>query len=213
MSETTGGVYAAFAKALQSAKFVGKDGWNQQQQFKFRGIDGTLQAVGPAFRENDLFLVPEVVTHHIEQIQSARGKPMVQVILHMKYTVAHQDGSSFSGTAVGEATDFADKATSKAGSVALRTFLLQSMVLPTGDSDPDEEYNERGNQPRQEVPAKVYADESWDPEQATRQQLAVAIRQAQQDGENEVAANLMAVGKRRFAPAQQQATDNEGAES
>ena len=211
MSETTGGVYAAFAKALQSAKFVGKDGWNDQQKFKFRGIDGVLQAVGPAFRENDLFLVPEVVTHHIEQIQSARGKPMVQVILHMKYTVTHKDGSSFNGTAVGEATDFADKATSKAGSVALRTFLLQSMVLPTGDSDPDEEYNERGNQPRQEVPAKLYADETWNPEQATRQQLAVAIRQAQQDGENEVAANLMAVGKRRFAP-QQQANDGEGAD-
>lgn len=193
-SQTAPKVYAAFAAALQSAKYVGKDDFNQQQNFKFRGIDGTLQVVGPAFRENGLFLIPEVIDHRIEQVQSARGKQMVQVILHMRYTVAHEDGSSFSGTTVGEATDFADKATSKAGSVALRTFLLQSMVLPTGDPDPDSEYHERG----QERAPRMMETPGWDPEKATRPQLMQALREARDAGNRAEWEKIREIGNRRF---------------
>lgn len=188
-------VYRAFAAALQSAKFVGKDGWNDQQNFKFRGIDGVLGVVGPAFREHGLFLLPEVINHNIEHVQSARGKAMVQVILQMRYTVVHADGSSLSGTVVGEATDFADKATSKAASVALRTFLLQSMVLPTGDKDPDAEYNERGNAPA----APLMKDSpGWDPETATRPQLMQAMNEARQAGDRAYWEKIREIGNRRF---------------
>lgn len=192
----TPAVYGAFAKALQQVRSVGKDGWNDHQRFNFRGIDGVLDAVGPAFRAHDLFLIPEVVDHRLELVRSSQGKEMVQAVLRMKYTVAHADGSTLSGTIVGEATDRADKATSKAASVALRTFLLQSMVLPTGEKDPDADYNERGATPAPET--LLYESPGWDPETASKQQLAVALRQAQANGNTEIESKLREVGKRRF---------------
>jgi hypothetical protein len=39
--------------------------------------------------------------------------------------------------------DTSDKATAKAMSVALRTYLLQTLMLPTDEKDPDADYHER----------------------------------------------------------------------
>lgn len=142
MSNDESQVYAAFARAMKNISAVGKNDRNTQQGFMFRGIDAVMTAVGPRFRDEGIFLIPEVISHKLEQVTSSRGKAMMSAVLTMRYTVAHEDGSTFAGTVVGEATDFADKATSKAASVALRTFLLQSLVLPTDEPDPDHSYNE-----------------------------------------------------------------------
>jgi hypothetical protein len=47
------------------------------------------------------------------------------------------DGGTITATVASEAFDSGDKATAKAMSVALRTFLLQAFMLPTDDKDPD----------------------------------------------------------------------------
>ena len=47
------------------------------------------------------------------------------------------DGDAIVGTVAAEAMDSGDKATAKAMSVALRTFLLQVLALPTDEPDPD----------------------------------------------------------------------------
>ena len=216
-NDTPRTVQQRFVAAMRDVASVGKGEQANMKRggsFKFRGIDAVMNAVGPAFRTHGLFLMPELIDQQYERVPRGNGGMMISTVVTVCFHImCEETGQEITGTCVGEANDTADKATAKAMSVALRTFLLQSMVLPTDEPDPDTYHNEHAQQPQQQVPAKIYADGNWDPEQATRQQLAVAIRQAQQDGENEVAANLMAVGKRRFAPAQQQATDNEGAES
>lgn len=192
----TAQVYASFAKAMAGVRSVGKSDFNSHQKFKFRGVDAVMNAVGPALRDNDLFLIPEVVSHSLEPVRSSQGKAMVQAVVNMRYTVAHASGGTFSGQAVGEATDHADKATSKATSVALRTFLIQSMVLPTDETDPDHEFNERGNAPQPEQ--LLYQSPGWNAETASRPQLGTAVRQAESVGDMDTAARLSNIGRRRF---------------
>jgi hypothetical protein len=62
------------------------------------------------------------------------------------------------GCAYGEASDAGDKSTPKAMSVAYRTFLLQSLCLPTDEPDPDSETHDRGTADTDQQTAQKTAD-------------------------------------------------------
>jgi hypothetical protein len=57
--------------------------------------------------------------------------------VEVKFSVYGSDGEPISGIVAAEAFDSGDKATAKAMSVAMRTFLLQLLCLPTDEPDPD----------------------------------------------------------------------------
>lgn len=154
---STPGVYAAFVAAMQEIGAVGKDSRNEQG-WMFRGIDAVMNAVGPAFRKHGLFLLPEVLDHNLVATPRERKSPVISATVKVRYSVVHSDGSSFSGVAPGEGNDFSDKATAKAMSVALRTFLIQSLVLPTDEEDPDAVSIERGVPPQA---ARVTIPDDW----------------------------------------------------
>lgn len=157
-TDTPTGVYAAFADAMSEIGAVGKDSRNEQG-WMFRGIDAVMNVVGPVFRKHGLFLIPEVLDHTLVTTPRGNKSPVISVIVKVRYTVAHVDGSSFSGVTPGEGNDFSDKATAKAMSVALRTFLIQSLVLPTHDEDPDAVSIERGGgQPARPEPIPIPDD-------------------------------------------------------
>ena len=122
---------------MQKVQGVAKKDKNQSQGFNFRGIDAVLNAVGPAIREAGGFIVPRVIDKANEQIPSRNGGSLSVVRLTVQYAVFGSDGDPISGIVVAEAFDSGDKATSKAMSVAYRTFLLQLLCLPTDEPDPD----------------------------------------------------------------------------
>lgn len=157
-TDTPNGVYAAFTAAMNEIGAVGKDSRNEQG-WMFRGIDAVMNAVGPAFRKHGLFILPEVLDHNLVATPRGTKTPVISVIVKVRYSVVHSDGSSFSGVVMGEGNDFSDKATAKSLSVALRTFLIQSLVLPTHDEDPDAVSIERGSP--QAAPARVTVPDDW----------------------------------------------------
>lgn len=136
-------VYEAWSAVMQSVRAIAKDDKNTQQGFNFRGIDATMQAVGPALREHGVFVVPSGQEIRAESYATRSGTQMKNVTVTVQYTVFGPAGDTFSGLAYGEAADVGDKAVTKAQSVALRTFLLQSLMVPTGDPDPDAVSHER----------------------------------------------------------------------
>ena len=141
MSDIT--VYEAWSNVMGAVQGIRKGERNPQQGFNFRGIDAVLNAVGPALREHQVTVVPTANTIDIERYQTARGGQMQGVIVKMTYTVFGPAGDSFAGSAYGQAADAGDKAVSKAESVAYRTFLLQSLTVPTDEPDPDSQAHER----------------------------------------------------------------------
>lgn len=138
-------VYEAWSAVMADVQAIGKGEKVTQgpARFNFRGIDTVMNAVGPALRAHGVTVVPTAEHIDIERYQTAKGGLMQGAIVRMVYTVFGPDGDSFAGGAYGQAADAGDKAVSKAQSVAYRTFLLQSLTVPTDEPDPDLEVHER----------------------------------------------------------------------
>lgn len=137
-------VHQALSKVMESVQAVRKDSKNQKQGFNFRGIDAVMNAVGPALRKHEVVILPEDVEAHRSNGTTANGKQTAEVVVKVTYRVYGPGGDSIHGKVAAEAMDFGDKATTKAMSVAYRTFLLQALTIPTDDPDPDSESFERG---------------------------------------------------------------------
>lgn len=131
---------ATIQAVMKDAQALGKGERNAQQGFNFRGVDAVMNLIGPLLRKHGAFIVPELVSHRYETAQQ-EGKRGPQYVTRSVVTVAYHwhgpDGSTITGTVAGEAFDYGDKATSKAMSVAFRTYLLQTLTLPTNEPDPD----------------------------------------------------------------------------
>lgn len=122
---------------MQKVQGVAKKDKNAAQGFNFRGIDAVLNAVGPAIREAGGFIVPAVYSTDYSSVLTAKGGTMQVCRLTVDFAVYGSEGAPISGRVSAEAFDSGDKATSKAMSVAYRTFLLQLLCLPTDEPDPD----------------------------------------------------------------------------
>lgn len=136
-------VHQALSKVMGDVQAVRKDSKNQAQKFLFRGIDAVLNAVGPALRKHGVTILPEDVEVHRSNGATASGKQTAEVVVKVTYRVYGPAGDSIHGKVAAEAMDFGDKAIAKAMSVAYRTFLLQSLTIPTDEPDPDGESYER----------------------------------------------------------------------
>lgn len=136
-------VHQAIAAVMSDVTHVGKDGENRAQGFKFRGIDHTVNALGPAFRTHGLIVLPRLLSKEYREYQTTKGTTMRECIVEVEFTFVGPDGSTLTAVTPGEASDAGDKATSKAMSVAERTALLIAFLLPTNEPDPDETSVER----------------------------------------------------------------------
>lgn len=135
MSEPS--IVASLSLVMQDVRKVTKTGFNTQQQYKFRGVDATINAVGPVLRKHGVIVLPNLVSERIETFQTGKGSTMYRSVVVVTYKFIGPAGDELSATVAGEGSDSLDKATSKAMSVAYRTALLQALCLPTDDPDPD----------------------------------------------------------------------------
>lgn len=128
---------------------------NTVQGFNFRGIDAVVNAIGPALREVGGVIVPTIIEKQYDRGITKNGTPTVEAFLTIAFDWYGTDGGEpIRGIVACEAMDTSDKATAKAMSVGLRTFLLQTLMLPTDEKDPDAEYIERKSSvPAVEIPS------------------------------------------------------------
>jgi hypothetical protein len=115
---------------------VGKDGRNEQQGYAFRGADSVVAAIAPAVRRHGIVPLPMVEDVHVERVPTgSRDTMMHRARVTVRYRLTCPGGDSVDAVVVAEGGDSADKAVSKAMTVAFRTMLLQVFVLPTQDVD------------------------------------------------------------------------------
>ena len=130
-------IYADLAKVMRSVDHVGKGDFNSHQKFSFRGIDGVLNAVGPALREHNVVVYPRLHDVAYEEVKTSGGKASTACRVVVDYVFASVDGSTVETRVAAESWDTGDKAMPKAMSVAMRTALIQALALPTDEPDPD----------------------------------------------------------------------------
>ena len=139
-NETKPMIFQAMNNAMRDIKHVGKNQQNKQQGFSFRGIDDMYNAVHGAMANHGVFCTPEVIERTETEKAAKSGAKATCVILRIKYTFYAIDGSSVSSVVEGEASDYGDKATSKALSMADKYNLIQVFKVPTSDiADADKE--------------------------------------------------------------------------
>lgn len=136
-------IYGKMIEIARRVGAVGKDSFNEQQKYNFRGIDAVVNALHPAMAEVGVFAVPELAEANYRDAHTTGGKPTREVTVRVRYTFYAEDGSNVSAIVPGESLDQADKGAAKAMSVAFRIALLQVFSLPTSEPDPDASYHTR----------------------------------------------------------------------
>ncbi|ODU28764.1 ERF family protein [Sphingopyxis sp. SCN 67-31] len=143
-------VYKAIAAIQEELSKVGiaKDGVNEQQKYRFRGIDQVYSALSPLLAKHGLCVLPRMVDCSRSERVSMKpgyngGPPKESVLFYVTVTaefdfVAVEDGSTHTVRTYGEAMDSGDKATNKAMSAAYKYAAFMAFAIPTeGDNDAD----------------------------------------------------------------------------
>jgi hypothetical protein len=164
MTETPN-IYAALSAVMEDVGAVKKGDRNSKQGYNFRGVDAVVQAVYPALVKHKVSVLPTVQMFEHGSVEVGQNRtPMGHARVIVQYTFTASDGSSVSCSAAGEAMDSGDKATPKAMSIALRTALLQALMLPTDDPEPDAQTYERST-PDPIITAKQAVVVAWEKSQ------------------------------------------------
>lgn len=132
-------IYESITSIMSEGYAITKDKKNQQQGFKYRGIDDVMNTFFPLLSKHHVFCVPEVVDCRREERQTTKGGNLIYSILTIRYTFYAEDGTSVSAVVVGEGMDSGDKASNKALAVGMKYAMFQVFCIPTEEFvDPDE---------------------------------------------------------------------------
>ena len=145
-------VYTAIAEVMAdlSREGIGKDRKNDQQGYKFRGIDDVYNALAPTLAKHKLCVIPRVIGRDVTERTNQRGTALFYVVCDVEFSlVSALDGSAHVARVVGEAMDSGDKATNKAMSAAYKYMAMQTFCIPTeGDNDADATTHEVKAEPK-----------------------------------------------------------------
>jgi hypothetical protein len=118
---------------------IGKTRKNEQQGYRFRGIDEVFNALSPVLAKYRLVILPRVISRTVVERATKSGGVLFYVIVESEFDfVSADDGSSHTVKTFGEAMDSADKATNKAMSSAYKYAAFQTFCIPiegTPDAD------------------------------------------------------------------------------
>lgn len=144
-------VYSAIAAVMADLGVTGisKDRANQQQGYKFRGIDDVYNALSPILSRHNLCMLPRMLSREVVERQTAKGNALFYVTVEAEFDlISAEDGSKHTIRTYGEAMDSADKATNKAMSAAYKYAAMQAFAIPTeGDNDADATTHEVKSEP------------------------------------------------------------------
>ncbi|MGD6750950.1 ERF family protein [Streptomyces sp. BH105] len=194
-------VGVAWLRVRREIRAIGKgELYNQSgTRFNFRGVDTVVNVFGPVTLKHGINVMSSKVEASYGEKLTKSGSKMRECSVLVTWTIMGPMGDTLTLQTMGEALDTADKATTKAQSVALRTLLLGFGLTPTHDKDPDADRIERGN----DAPARSaesYRDEILDKKTSPQriQQIGYEVSNARmlqtkvqnETGEWETLANL-----------------------
>lgn len=134
-------VFAAIVSVMKEIGSTGisKARKNEQQGYKFRGIDDVYNELNGILSKNNLVMLPRVTAREQVERQTAKGTPLFFTNVAVDFTlVSAVDGSQTIISTVGEAMDSGDKSSNKALSAAYKYAAMMVFCIPTeGDNDAD----------------------------------------------------------------------------
>lgn len=129
-------IYVLMSKVMADVGSIGKNRQNTQQGFAFRGIDDVMNALHDVLAKHGVFYLP-YAEERLDQTQERGANRTIwnRVLLKVRFCFYGPSGDSVDAVVWGESLDNADKASSKAHSMALKYALLEVFCIPTEDMD------------------------------------------------------------------------------
>lgn len=203
-------VHIAWLRVRRDIRAIAKgELYNQSgTRFNFRGVDTVVNVFGPVTLKHGVNILSSEVEAEYGEKTTKSGSKMRECTVLTRWTIMGPKGDTLTLETRGEALDTADKSTTKAQSVALRTLLLQFGLVPTHDKDPDADRIERGEAPVRS--AAQYLDEIAHPNTSAGRlkQIYYELRQSNQLGalvtnetgdEERIGDMVVRIGKERAA--------------
>lgn len=148
-------IFESITAIMQEIPAIGKDKKNQQQGFKYRGIDDVMNALQPILSKHKVFVVPEVIDQSREERVTNKGGTILYSMLKVRYTFYAEDGTNVSAVVIGEGMDSGDKASNKAMAIAMKYAFFQVFCIPTEEmNDPDAETPEPSRPKEPAIPTR-----------------------------------------------------------
>lgn len=135
---------AVFAKVPA----IAKDANNVASNYAARSIDDVMAVMHKLLADEGLHLIPNHHPPTITRTLNDKGKVVTDSVVLIDYTFYAPDGSNVTMTVSSEGRDWADKATNKAASNALKYGLLHAFLIPVNEFDADTETIEVTRAPR-----------------------------------------------------------------
>lgn len=136
-------IYKQIPKVMAEIGAVGKGGFNEKQNYAFRGIEQFYNAAHPALVKHGVFCAPEVIERFLEQYVNKNGTTTFRAVLTVAHHFYASDGSKVTVTTIGEGNDTSDKACNKAMSAAMKYAFIELFSIPTADvADADKDHVE-----------------------------------------------------------------------
>ncbi len=126
-------IYERLAAIMADVPAIGKNSQNQEQRYRFRGIDDVYNYLHPLFVRYQVFTTSEILNKNREVWTNKNGTIMIEYSLQVQYRFTAIDGSFVETQAMGQAMDSSDKASNKAMSMAHKAAMLQIFMIPTLD--------------------------------------------------------------------------------
>lgn len=155
-------IHRSLGEVMRAVTAIDKSQYNEQQKFRYRGVDDIMNALHGLFADAEIVIIPRELEFQTSEIPMApdrdgKARVMHRTLIHMEFTfMSTQDGSVVTADGWGEGQDMADKGPYKAKSFALKSVLSQMFLIPTADLEPKQEIDlnrQQGRQPyRQEPP-------------------------------------------------------------
>jgi hypothetical protein len=203
-------VHIAWLRVRKDIRAIGKreEYSGAGTRFNFRGVDTVVNVFGPVTLKHGVNVMPVKVQAEYGEKSTKSGSKMRECSVLVTWEIMGPKGDTLTLQTQGEALDTADKSTTKAQSVALRTLLLSFGLTPTHDKEPDSDRIERGEAPVR--PSVSYVDEIANPgtSPGRLRQIHFELKQTRQLGalvtnevgdEEQVGEMVVRIGKERAA--------------
>lgn len=167
--------------AAMAGEGLGKSRKNEQQGYRFRGIDDVYNVLSRHLATAKLCILPRVLVRTMVERPTKSGGVSTYVVLDVEFDlVSAVDSSKHTIRTMGEAMDTADKATNKAMSAAMKYACLMAFQIPTeGDNDADASHPEKGSSLEKSLTDSV-AWMEWEKAQATALRAAKSMGDLQE---------------------------------
>jgi hypothetical protein len=110
---------------------------NKDQGYSFRGIEDAMNEMSPVLIRAGITVTPSYSELSITPSESKSGTKLRFATIKGSFKFEAGDGSAMVTECYGEGMDSSDKAVSKAQSVAYRTALFETFVVPLMAVDPE----------------------------------------------------------------------------